>query len=186
MTLGELKRKVFALIEELDVNKKELTADPDLALKINDVVCQVLYEVARHKKIPKYVEFEVHAGDLISFEDIEKAVGYPIYQVSLFSGVDYEPKANNTIFKITESGTAEVDCFVFPEHIDHKTKDNFELELSPDVLEVAVYGIAADILKADVSTEYGSIYATRYESMKQTLDPRHAMNMVTVVGGIYV
>lgn len=186
MTLGELKRKVFALIEELDKNKPEMTADPDLALKINDVVCQILYELSRFKKIPKYCEMEVHEGELITFEDIEKEVGYPVYQVSLFGGVLYDPKANNTMFKIQEDGTAEIDCFVYPEHIDHKTKDNFELELSPDVLEIAVYGIAADILKADVSTEYGSIYATRYESMKQTLDPRHAMNMVTVVGGLYI
>ena len=186
MTLGELKRKVFALIEELDVSKQELTADPDLATKINDVVCQVLYELARQKKIPTYCEMAVHDGDLITFEDIEREVGYPIYQVSLFGGVEYEPKANNTMFKIRESGTAEIDCFVYPEHIDYKTKDSFELELSPDCLEIAVYGIAADILKADVSTEYGSIYASRYESMKQMLDPRHSMSMVTVVGGINV
>ncbi len=184
MTLGELKRKVFALIEELDTSKKELTADPDLALKINDVVCQILYELARHKKIPKYCEMPVFEGTLVTFDDIEKEVGYPVYQVSLFGGVDYEPKANNTMFKIREDGTAEIDCFVYPEHIDYKTKDSFELELSPDCLEIAVYGIAADILKADVSTEYGTIYASRYENMKQTLDPRHSMNMVTVVGGI--
>lgn len=186
MTLGELKRKVFALIEELDTSKAELTADPDLATKINDVVCQVLYELARYKKIPKYCEIAVREGDLITFEDIEKEVGNAVYQVSLFGGVLYDAKANNTVFKIREDGTAEIDCFVYPEHIDHKTKDNFELELSPDCLEVAVYGIAADILKADVSTEYGSVYAARYESMKQTLDPRNAMNMVTVVGGIYI
>lgn len=186
MTLGELKRKVFALIEELDEGRPELTADPDLALKINDVVCQVLYELARFRKIPKYCEMEVHAGELVTFEDIEKEAGYPVYQVSLFGGVEYEPKANNTVFKIMEDGVAEIDCFVYPEHIDHKTKDNHELELSPDVLEIAVYGIAADILKADVSTEYGSIYASRYESMKQTLDPRNAMNMVTVVGGLHI
>ena len=60
MTLGELKRKVFALIEELDASKQELTADPDLATKINDVVCQVLYELARQKKIPNYCEMAVH------------------------------------------------------------------------------------------------------------------------------
>ena len=184
MTLGELKRKVFALIEELDTGRAELTADPDLAAKINDVVCQVLYELARYKKIPKYCEMEVREGDLIAFEDIEKEAGYPIYQVSLFGGVEYEPKANNTVFKIKEDGVAEIDCFVYPEHIDHKTRDNFELELSPDCLEIAVYGIAADILKADVSTEYGTIYASRYEAMKQTLDPRNSMTMMSVWGGI--
>ena len=48
------------------------------------------------------------------------------------------------------------------------------------------YGIAADLLKSDVSAEYGNIYATRYESMKQMLDPRYTMPMVTIEGGVSV
>jgi hypothetical protein len=48
------------------------------------------------------------------------------------------------------------------------------------------YGIAADLLKSDVSTEYGSIYATRYESMLQRLDPRYQMNSIYIEGGVTV
>ena len=48
------------------------------------------------------------------------------------------------------------------------------------------YGVAADLLKSDVSSEYGAVYATRYESMKQELDPRYALPMISIEGGVKV
>ena len=105
----------------------------------------------------------------------------------MVGGVHYAPKANGTVFKILESGTAEVDCFVYPERITEKTKDKaYEYELSPDALEIMPYGIAADLLKSDVSSEYGSVYATRYETMLQRLDPRYAMTSIYIDGGVSV
>lgn len=184
MNLKEMKTKVLALIEELNPNKASLTDDPDIEMKINSVTNQVMYELCRLKKIPKYVEMEVSKGDIIEFADIEKAGGYEVYQVSNISGVDFADKANCTVFKILESGTVEIEYFAFPERITDKTKDSYEFELSSDVLEMMPYGIAADLLKSDVSAEYGAIYATRYAEMKQLLDPRYGMGYVTVSGGI--
>ena len=173
MTLLEMKKKVLGLIEELNPNSEFLTDDPDISTKINDVTNQIMFELARMKKIPKFVELEVSKGDTVDFADIEKECGYEIYQISLVAGVDFMFKADGTVLKILEDGTAEIDCYVYPERITEKTKDKaYEFELSPDVLEVMPYGIAGDLLKSDVSTEYGSVYATRYESMLQRLDPR--------------
>lgn len=186
MTLLEMKKKVLGLIEELNPNSALLTNDTDIATKINDVTNQIMFELARLKKIPKYVEMEVHKGDLIDFSNIEKECGYEVYQINLVSGVNYIPKANGTVLKMLESGTAEIDCFVYPESITAKTKDSYEFELSPDVLEIMPYGIAADLLKSDVSTEYGTIYATRYETMLQRLDPRYQMNSIYIDGGVSV
>lgn len=184
MTLLEFKKKYLALIEELNPDSEYLTDDPDLAAKQNEVVNQVMFEMARFKKIPKYVEIAVNAGDIIEFADVEKACGYEIYQIGTIGGVRYTPKASGTVFKILESGTAEIDCFVYPERITEKTKDKaYEFELTPDVLEVMVYGVAADLLKSDVSAEYGNIYQARYESMKQMLDPRFQATTVFVDGG---
>lgn len=184
MTLGEMKKKVLGLIEELNPDSPLLTDDPDISTKINDVTNQIMFELARMKKIPKYVELPVTAGDMIEFADIEKKCGYEIYQIGLISGVHYAPKADGTVIKILETGTAEIDCFVYPERITSKTKDNaYEFELSPDALEIMPYGIAGDLLKSDVSTEYGSIYATRYESMLQRLDPRYMMSSIYIEGG---
>lgn len=183
----EMKKKVLGLIEELNPNSEFLTDDPDIAAKYNEVTNQVMYELARMKKIPKYVEMAVNAGDLIEFADIEKECGYEIYQINLVGGVNYAPKANGTILKILESGTAEIDVFVYPERIAENTKDKaYEFELSNDVLEIMPYGIAADLLKSDVSTEYGSIYATRYEAMLQRLDPRYQMGSIYIEGGVSI
>ena len=173
MTLLDMKTKVLRLVEELNPNSEFLTDDPDIAAKINDVINQVMFELARFKKIPKYVEIDVSKGDLLTFEDIESECGYEIYQLSTVSGVNYASRANGTVLKILESGTAEIDCFVYPERITDKTKDKaYEFELSPDAIEIMPYGVAGDLLKSDVSAEYGSIYATRYEQMKQMLDSR--------------
>ena len=184
MTLKEMKEKVLGLIEELNPKSEHLTDDPDIATKFNDVTNQIMYELARMKKIPKYVEMEVNAGDLIEFADIEKACGYEVYQIGLVSGVDFSPKASGTILKILTSGTAEIDIFVYPERINSKTKDNYEFELSADALEIMPYGIAGDLLKSDVSTEYGTIYSTRYENMLQRLDPRYQTTSIYIEGGV--
>lgn len=184
MTLLEMKKKVLGLIEELNPNHALLTEDPDIATKLNDVINQILYEIARLKKIPKYVEMAVTEGDLVEFADIESAVGYSVYQLKNVGGVNYAPKADGTVLKILESGTAEIECYVYPETINEKTKDTYEFEISADLLEIMPYGIAADLLKSDVSTDYGAVYASRYETMLQRIDPRYQMTNVYIEGGV--
>ena len=184
MTLLDMKKKVLALIEELNPESELLTDDPDISAKINEVINQVMFELARLKKIPKYVEMKVAEGDLVTFGDIEAACGYAIFQLGTVCGVSYTPKAGGTILKIHESGVAEIDCYVYPERIEASTKDkSYEFELSPDVLEIMPYGVAADLLKSDVSAEYGSIYGTRYEEMKSSLDPSYGTPSITIEGG---
>ena len=184
MTLKELKEKVLGMIEELNPNSPLLTDDPDIATKFNDVTNQIMYELARMKKIPKYVEMEVTKGDVVEFADIEKKCGYEIYQIGLVGGINFASKANGTVLKVLEDGVAEIDVYVYPERITSQTNDNYEFELSPDALEIMPYGIAGDILKSDVSTEYGTIYSTRYESMLQRLDPRYQMTSIYIEGGV--
>ena len=184
MTLLEMKKKVLGMIEEVAPNHENLTEDPDIAAKFNDVTNQVMFEMARMKKIPKYVEFEVKEGEIIDFSKIEKESGYEVYQINTAKGVNNEFVAQGTLVKVFESGTLCVDFSVYPERITEKTKDKgYEFELTPDVLEIMPYGVAADLLKSDVSAEYGNIYAARYEAMKQNLDPRFQMTTVYVDGG---
>jgi hypothetical protein len=102
-------------------------------------------------------------------------------------GVIHEAKANYTVFKILEDGIAEIDCYVYPKRITSNTvAEKYVFELTPDVLEIMPYGIAADLLKSDVSAEYGSVYATRYETMLQRLDPRYATSSIYIDGGINI
>ena len=184
MNLLELKKKVLGMIEELNPNSELLTDDPDLSTKINEVINQIMFELVRMKKMAKYVELPVKSGDTITFEVLEKECGYEIYQIALVAGVNHQFKANGTVVKILEDGTAEIDVYVYPERITEKTKDRaYEFELSADVLEIMPYGVAADLLKSDISADYGRIYAERYESMLNRLDPRYAMNTLYIDGG---
>lgn len=186
MTHKEMKRKVYGLIEELSPNTAAMTDDPDLAAKYNDVANQVMFRLARFKKIPKYVEMKVNAGDVIRFEDIEKACGYEVYQIETVCGVKNTPKASGTVYKILESGMAQIDLFVYPERITDKTKDNYEFELSPDALEIMPYGIAADLLKSDETSKFGSVYASSFENMLQTLDSRYKLGSIYIEGGVNI
>lgn len=186
MNLKEAKKKVLGLIEELNPKSEFLTDDPDIATKINDVMNQVMYELARMKKIPKYIEMKVAEGDLIDFAALEKECGYEVYQIGMVGGVICVPKANGTVLKVMDGGTAEIDLFVYPERITSDTKDSYEFELSPDVLEILPYGVAGDLLKSDVSAEYGNVYSVRYETMIQRLDPRYQMTSIYIDGGISV
>ena len=187
MTLKELKQKVLVLIEEYspDSDGTQLTTDEDINSKMNDVINQIMYELCRMKKIPKFIEMEVKAGDLIDFETLESECGYEIYQIKYVTGVGYETRADGTILKILDSGTAEIDVFVYPEAITSKTKDSYEFELTPDVLEIMPYGIAADLLATDVSSN-GQEFRQRYEIMLTRLDTRNHMPTVSIVGGINV
>lgn len=182
-TLMDEKKKVLALIEELNPDSQYLTDDPDIRAKIHYVINQIQFELARIKKIPKYVKIAVTKGQMLGFEEIAEAVGAEVYQLGTVGGVDHDIKANGTLLKILESGTAEIDCYIYPKEINEQTPDDHEFELSQDALEIMPYGVAADLLKSDVSTEYGSIYSTRYENMLNRLDPRNAMPSIRVEGG---
>ena len=184
MTLEVLKKKDLALIEELNPDSEYLTDDPDISAKHNEVINQVMYELARIKKIAKYIEMPVKKGDLITFEMLERVCGYEVYQIAMVAGVNRDFKANGTVVKILSDGTAEIDVYVYPERITEKTKDKaYEFELSADVMEIMPYGVAADLLKSDISANYGTVYATRFKELLNMLDPRYAMNMLYVEGG---
>lgn len=172
MTLGEMKTKVLTLIEEAEENDTTTTLDPDIELKMISVINQIQYELARIKKIPDYVEIEVEENQLLTFEDITDESGYNVYQIDLIKGADHEYKAQGTIVKALEDGILEIEYFRYPTRIEENDND-FEFDLSDDVLEIMPYGVAGDILKADVSNAYGNVYSQRYELMKQQLSSKY-------------
>ena len=186
MTLLEMKKKILALIEELNPASELLTDDPDIAAKIEHVITQIMFELARVKKIPDYVEMAVNAGDIIRFEEIKDETDYDVYQIDMIRGVAHERKAQGTVIKILESGTAEIEYFRYPTRITDKNRAKYTFELSDDALEIMPYGVAADLLKSDVSAEYGNIYAARYEAMRQVLDSRYQTTYITFEGGVNV
>lgn len=186
MTLSEMKKKVLGMIEEINPNNENLTDDPDIAAKINETINQVMFELARMKPIPDYVEIEVSKGDILRFEDITEESGYEVYQIDVARGIDYETKAQGTVIKALEDGTLEIDYFRYPERITERTNGNYEFELSADALEIMPYGVAADLLKNDISNNFGNVYSQRYETMLNRLDSRYSIGSVYFEGGIEI
>lgn len=184
MNLKEMLSYTLSLIEEINPESEYLTDDPDIQTKIKSVTNHIMYEMARFKKIPKYIEFDVNSGETIDFDRLERECGSEVYQISSVGGIGFELKADGTIIKVTKGGTAQIELYIYPERITEKTKlTAYEFELSPDVLEIMPYGIAADLLKSDVSAEYGKVYANRYEYMLQRLDSRFSTSSICVEGG---
>jgi hypothetical protein len=186
MKLNEMKKKVLGLIEELNPDHELLTDDIDISTKLEDVITSIMFEMARFRKIADYAEFPVKQGDIYRFEDFRDETEHEIYQIIVLRGVEYEIKANGTVYKFLEDGTAELEYFRYPTRITDKNREKYTFELPDDVLEIMPYGIAADLLKSDVSTEYGRVYAERYEALKQNLDPRYGMGAVYIEGGVNV
>lgn len=177
MTLLEIKKKTLQLIEEIS-DGENLTNDPDIKAKLNSVINQVQFELARMKKIPAYKELEVTERQVVDMNTLDN-----FYQLRLlrFDG-GYEIVENLAVFN--EEGTAVFYYYKYPEIITDETPDDYVFELSPDALEILPYGVASDILKSDVSTQYGAIYSQRYEIMLQRLDPRYSMSSITIEGGV--
>jgi uncharacterized membrane protein YheB (UPF0754 family) len=181
MKLIELKTKVLTLIEESNPNVTDLTDDPDIAAKLPYVINQILHELARFKKIPAYVTREVEKDQIINLNDTLDN----FYQLKMIRNVDYDYLDDVTI-QFLEDGEALISYYQYPENITATTPNTKTLELPEDILEIAPYGIAADILKADVSNQYGTIYERRYREMIQTLDSRYSMGSVEFEGGIEI
>lgn len=182
MTLEQMKKKVLALIEEIDDEQASLTNDPDIEAKLPYVINQIQYELSRVKKIPDYVEKEVKENDLVRFKDIDAT--NEIYQLNVVKGIEHEYKADGTIIKCLEDGIAEIEYYKYPVRIDENTPNTYEFELSGDVLECMPYGVAADLLKSDVSNAYGNVYAQRYEQMKGQLDIRYNTGSIEIEEGV--
>lgn len=180
MTLEAMKRKVFSLIEEYVEDADELTEDEDFALKINDVINQIQTELTRFKKIPAYTEIEVTENQNMNLKEIDNM----IYQLNIIKDVSYDVIGDMLTFN--EDGTAKVYYYKYPKQITPDTPDNYTFELTTDLLEIMAYGVAGDLLKSDVSSQFGSVYSNRYREMLNTLDPRYSQFAIEFSGGIKV
>ena len=181
MKLIDLKKKTLALIEEINTEETSLTDDPDIAAKLPYVINQVLHELARFKKIPAYATRDVEKDQIMSLNDSLDN----FYQLKIIKNVEYE-FLDDLHVKFLEDGEAVISYYQYPDNITDTTPDTKTIDMPEDVLEIAPYGIAADILKADVSNQYGTIYANRYKEMIQTLDSRYVNTIIEFDGGINI
>lgn len=178
-TLKEFKEKVLSFIEEHDKNSSSLTNDKDIADKINLVINAKLFEIARYKKIYGTETLNVNEDEEVEMTDIDK----DIYQINKITGVRFEIIGNTIIF--LDTGTAKVYYSKYPKSITIDTNDdNYKFEIDTEALEIMTYGVAADLLKADVSNQYGRIWDNEYQRLLQTLDPRKNAGTIYIGKGV--
>lgn len=189
MTLKEMKLKVLRMIEEVNDGSENYTDDPDIANKLNDTINQVMFEVARMKKIPAVLTEAITDSNL----DFDLNTLKSFYQLDHFKFKNTEGKdvegitTFGNVVEFPEEGTAKFYYYKYPERITDDTQDeDYVFELTDDALEILPYGVAGDLLKSDVSNSYGQIYSNKYEAMLQRLDPRYSMGSITFEGGVNI
>lgn len=179
MNLKEFKEAVLSFIEEYDKEESTLTKDIDIAGKINAVINNKMNEIMRYKKIVGKETIEVEEGQEIELTDIDKNC----YQIRKITGVDYEQEDKFITFK--ENGTATIYFNEYPKLVTPDIADeDYKFEIDLEALEIMKIGVAADLLKMDISNKYGQIWEQEYQRLLQTLDSRKTGGTITIVGGV--
>ena len=181
MTLREMKDRVLSLIEEINPESEYLTDDPDIQEKINFVIDMKQHELARIKRLAASEKITATKDKQIDLYDEYDN----FYKLKNISGVSYTLFENLVTFN--EDGEAIVNYWRYPKKIDKETDmDKYKMELSMDALEIMPYGVAADILKSDVSAQYGRVYEQAYQNALQMLDVATSDGIFEIKGEIYV
>lgn len=178
MTLKEMKLRVLSLIEEINPDSEYLTDDIDIQEKINYVIDIKNHELARIKRISAVDTINVKKdGEIDLYEELDN-----FYKLGSIKGVSYD--LFNNIVTFNEEGKAKIYYYKYPKMINADTSDTYKFENSTDVLEIMPLGIAADLLKSDVSAQYGKVYQDAYTNALNMLDTRVTEGQIEFVGGI--
>lgn len=193
MTAKEMKIKTFSLIEEYYPEKKPLADDQDVIYKINGVINSIMLDLMKYRKIPAKYSYQITEEskelDLKSIPDF--------YQLNLIENIEYRLVGDMEIVFNTKEvklpKTVEIYYYKYPEtmKLTFESEDEgalydeeYEFEQDLDILEIMPYGIAADLLKMDMISNYGRYFDERYQELKQTIDSRKTKGMATITGGV--
>lgn len=197
MTLKEQKIKTFSLIEEYYPELKGFAEDEDVLNKINGVVNQIQMDLMTHRKINAFKT--ITAGETDSkVIDLKKELEdcYQIRSIEFDKDIKYT-MPNEDILKLPEDfiGSFNVYYYKYPklvktifesEEEKEKEDEEFIFELEPVLLEIMPYGIASDLLKMDMISNYGKYFYERYLEMKNKIDPRKTSGTIRITGGANV
>ena len=186
MKLKEMRRIVLGLIEELNEDSEYLTEDPDIQAKINDVINMIQIELSKIRKIAAHMSKEISKDEVLDFKTIENFYQLRLMRFKSASGMDDSYELIDNMVTFNDDGIADLYYYRMPKEINSETSDDYEFELASDVLGIIPYGVAGDLLKSDISANYGQTYSKRYETMLQRLDPRYSTGAITIEGGVNI
>ncbi len=200
MKLKEMKEKTYSLIEEYYPEEINLAEDTDVINKMNGVVNQIIMDLMTYRKIPATTDITVEENDSKTI-NLNTAVS-DMFQLSKVK-LDVDPRTGEeyeyenpfeNIIELPEDYVGNVKVYYYrnptlctTEFVNDSARaaydDTYEFDLDPVLLEIMPYGIAADLLKMDMISNYGKYFYERYLEMKQKIDPRHSAGTVRIVGG---
>lgn len=198
MTLKEMKIKTFSLIEEYYPEEICLAEDEDVLNKINGVVNQIQLDLMKYRKIPAKMEYDLKDGKVLALKEISG-----IYQLNKildenYNSVEFDIVGNYEIVFHESDKLLNIYYYKYPElvetvfkssgilsekEVSAKYDNSYEFELDDDILEIMPYGIAADLLKMDMISNYGEYFYKRYQEMKSMIDSRVNVEMIAIEGG---
>lgn len=205
MTAKEMKQKVFSLIEEYYPEAAGLAEDEDVKNKINGLINSLQIELMPLRKIGAYKDITITSEDDKEFTLKSKIDDmYQLDKIELDEEL-YEI-ISNTYLKLSDDyeGTFRIYYYKYPtlmelnpvEPEENEVNDNgdpvlpydetFTFELDPVLLEPMTYGLAGDLLKMDMISDYGRYFYERYRELKSQIDPRNMVGTITISGGIEV
>ncbi len=197
MTLKEMKQKTFSLIEEYYPNANGLAEDEDVKNKINGVINQTMLDLMKYRKLTANTEIEITKDDdkIINLKDYIE----DLYQINkIYFGEEYNEEVeykmlDDLTMKLPSDyeGTFYVYYYKYPELVELNPNDEnydntYEFELDNVLLEIMPYGIAADLLKMDMISNYGTYFYNRYLEMKNSIDMRSSVNLFEISGGVNI
>ena len=193
MTLKEMKIKVFSLIEEYYPNLKEMAEDEDVLNKINGVINQIQLDLMPYRKLTANTTIEVAQDDdkTINLKDYIEDM-YQLNKIVFNDAVSYDMPDDDTIILPEDyEGEFTIYYYKYPELVELEPStenyDNtYEFELDNILLEIMPYGVAADLLKMDMISNYGRYFYERYLEMKNRIDSRKSNGIIAFEGGIDV
>lgn len=195
MTLKEMKIKTFSLIEEYYPAAKGMAEDEDVLNKINGIVNQIQMDLMKYRNIETSSEIEIDEDDdkVITLSDYIDGI-YQIKSIHFNEVINYEMPNDNTLILPNDFvGTFTIYYSKYPRLVkvsfnnddDRQKEDNtFNFELDSILLEIMPYGIAADLLKMDMISNYGKYFYERYLEMKQSIDSRRSKGIIQIGGGV--
>lgn len=191
MTLKEMKQKTFSLIEEYYPELSKMAEDEDVLNKINGVVNAIQLELMPYRKISANTTIEVAEDDdkVINLKDFIEDL-YQVNKLVFDEDVEYDfIDEYNLRLPDDYEGEFTIYYYKIPELVElNPTAENYdntyEFELDDVLLEVMPYGIASDLLKMDMISNYGQYFYARYRDLKNTIDTRSSKGFIYSTGGI--
>lgn len=163
MTIGTLKKETLTLIEEYNDNI-DYTDDEDLAKKLNSAINTIQLELAT-TVAPYDKKVDVSKTDE---DDLEYTLPSDFYKLNMVKECSYELYPTTIEFNNKYVGTIKLRYWAYPTRIEDTTADSFSLEIDRSAQEIMKYGVASELLKADLSSNY-SIYEAKYQNLKANL-----------------